>query len=170
MGDKEIQLFKNYIEKCDRYFEWGCGGSTYIVPYKYKVSIDSSQDWINKIKKDISSNFIYIDIGPVGDWGMPLITDARFPDYSLAFRERYEDTDLILIDGRFRVACALQVFLSGNEGYVLLHDSHREEYDPIYEFFDIIESVDTLKVLKRKSNGDCGKAWEFWEDFKFDPR
>jgi hypothetical protein len=91
---------------------------------------------------------------------------AGFADYSLAFSQRDSDTDLVLVDGRFRVACALQIVLSNYTGIVLLHDAQRPEYQPLFNFFTVLERVDNLVALRVLSTVDKKGAAILWEIYK----
>jgi hypothetical protein len=73
-------------------------------------------------------------------------------NYANAFGKRKENTDLVLVDGRFRVACALKVCLELPSSTVIVHDFYnRVHYHGILPYFDVIESVETLAVLKPKA-------------------
>ena len=91
---------------------------------------------------------------------------ADFADYSLAFSQRDLDTDLVLVDGRFRVACALQIVLSNYTGVVLLHDAQRPEYQPLFKFFTVLERVENLVALRISPAADKKEAAILWEIYK----
>ena len=59
----------------------------------------------------------------------------------------------MLVDGRFRVACALQLLLRSRKKTprILVHDfTPREYYHVLLKFFDVIEQADTAVILERK--------------------
>lgn len=61
--------------------------------------------------------------------------------------------DVVLIDGRFRVAVALKsLWHIHAASVVLVHDwtSRAAEYGRILKYYDIVGSVDTLIILSRK--------------------
>ena len=66
------------------------------------------------------------------------------------------DADLVLIDGRFRVACALEVLARCRPHAVLLfHDFwNRTPYHPVLAFTDWLGSCDSLAILRRKPSID----------------
>lgn len=85
-----------------------------------------------------------------------------------------QESRAALIDGRFRVACAMVCFLRGVPA-VLVHDfTTREHYAPMLEFFDIDAQVDTMVLLKAKHGGDherlVARASEAIAGFYCDPR
>jgi hypothetical protein len=61
--------------------------------------------------------------------------------------------DIVLVDGRFRVACTLKLYnYIDSKARVLVHDyMNRPEYKCIEEFFDIIDYSDTMAVFVKKS-------------------
>jgi hypothetical protein len=140
---KEVDLFKSYTSNAISYFEYGCGGSTVLVNsysnIKYMVSIDSCLEWIKKTKKQISDvdkvNFYYVDInGNCASWGAPIDNNKKsdWIKYPNSILEQKEDFDLILVDGRFRVACcaAAAIKMSKNS-FLLLHDCERYNDIPL---------------------------------------
>ena len=73
--------------------------------------------------------------------------------YIQAYKSEYM-ADIILIDGRFRVACALDIFSKiKKETIVLIHDyTIRDSYHIIENYYKIIEVWDTLAAFIKKSN------------------
>jgi hypothetical protein len=69
--------------------------------------------------------------------------------------------DVVLVDGRFRVAAALKTLwhIDGSS-VVLVHDwpSRKEWYGRVLAYYDIVDSVDELVVLARKSDLDWAAA------------
>jgi hypothetical protein len=64
------------------------------------------------------------------------------------------DVDLVLVDGRFRVACVINSLISHPNAIVLLYDFfdplHHRHYRRLIEVTDIIERADTFPNLRRK--------------------
>ena len=156
MTQAETAAFTRYRDKSRNYFEFGCGGSTVFCdsPQRRIKSVDNHQEWLNK--------------GPVLEYGNPADPTqvANFAKYSLAFSQRDPDTDLVLVDGRFRVACALQIVLSDYTGVVLLHDAQRLEYQPLFKFFSVGERVENLVSLRVLPTADKKEAATLWEIYK----
>lgn len=154
MTTKEIDLFKSYVAEARSYFEYGCGGSTVLVN-SYKnikriVSVDSCFEWIGKTKKQISDinkvKFYYIDInGNCVGWGAPIDNSKKsdWIKYPSSILEQKEDFDLILVDGRFRVACcAAAAIKMSKDSILLLHDCERYKEIPLKK----IDQVGSLAV------------------------
>jgi len=106
----------------DCILEYGSGGSTVLaseMPGKTIYSVESDKAWAERLDSYIAQSpetlsrpeVIYADIGPTRAWGWPETNEhyARFPTYPLGFwcRDARQEPDLVLIDGRFRVACFL---------------------------------------------------------------
>lgn len=143
MTTKEINLLKSYVSNASSYFEYGCGGSTVLVNsypnIKRIVSVDSCLEWIEKTKQQTYNapkvNFYYIDInGNCMGWGAPIDNSKKsdWIKYPNIILKQEEDFNLILVDGRFRIACcaAAAIKMSKNS-FLLLHDCERYKNIPL---------------------------------------
>jgi hypothetical protein len=165
LSPNDKQMFYKYLDKCTNYFEYGSGGSTYqafIRPNIQKiVSIESDIEWYNKIRNMINGSkieYIYNDMNvKPNTWGYPGTNASRQQkiNYSNHFTELGKNSDLILIDGRFRVACCLKCFSTMKDTCFIAFDDFldRKQYHIVLNFFDIIEkTVDNrMVILKKKS-------------------
>ena len=69
-----------------------------------------------------------------------------------AYKKEY-NADVILIDGRFRVACALDIFGKiKDDTVVLLHECQRKQYLLVNSFYDKIYKWKSLCLLQKKKN------------------
>ena len=163
MSHENINVFYKYLDKCTNFWEFGSGGSTYQASRRESIkhihSVESDFEWHNKLKQMITSdniNYLTIDLETKPNtWGEPG-EGTRHEDwikYSRAFKG-HEYVDLILIDGRFRVACALNCFKEMDDQCVLLIDDFVERpfYHKVLDFFDVVEKSSSLIVLKKKIN------------------
>jgi hypothetical protein len=164
MTERELRLFESFVRCSDRYLEFGSGGSTCFVANivtESVISVDSSKEWQDKVaswchmkKTRIVPELFYADIGPLGDWGYP--TDAstaeRWPAYhgGIWTNSGASNADLYLIDGRFRIACFMQVVLHCEIGStILLHDfASRPQYHVVKEVAREIATVEDLSVFQ----------------------
>ena len=112
---------RSELEKAGAYLEFGSGGSTILadrlnVP---TVTIESDPYYARAVRKGLKNFSVEIltpDIGLTGPWGWPLFKRptpkrlARWQQYARMPFERYDRSfpDVVLVDGRFRVACALE--------------------------------------------------------------
>ena len=116
-------------------------------------------------------NLLRIDIGEVGEWGVPLNEQKKdfYPNYSsMVFKDK-QDFDLVFVDGRFRVACVCSSIIHCNQNTkILIHDfNNRPYYNKIIEFLDFVDTCDTLAEFKIKENIDKQKLLELYEESKF---
>jgi hypothetical protein len=147
MEEAEFLMWSTTLNQADAYLEYGAGKST-IFASKYLnvgkiISVDSDVQWLAQILSAASSegdsqhlSLIHANIGSIGDWGVPLNRDnsQSFHEYitlpwQFAAQENIGPT-VVLVDGRFRVACFLYSLISSAHGATLLfHDYlNRPEY------------------------------------------
>ena len=182
----ELVLLAEILPKNATILEFGCGGSTQFF-YEHGaekiISIDSDKGWLEKLLTNpiVSTYYkygkwlpLYVDIGRVRSWGAPCTKTPRpcWLNYHQhcwrLFSER--DFDLILVDGRFRVACVCQTLLrcGGTDLLFAIHDFRdRPEYHVLLEFIDVINQVDTLGIFKAKAAIDWRKLAVVIQDHQF---
>src|SRR5262249_174505 len=129
-----LKVFSTIIARTSVYLEYGSGGSTLLASQNANltVSVDSDKWFLDAVTKRLdrlSTTSIYqpfyVNIGFTKLWGNPVFTEPterrlkRWRRYASApwefFQRQGIEPDTILIDGRFRVACSLQSFLSLEE-------------------------------------------------------
>uniref|UniRef100_A0A7S2VUZ4 Uncharacterized protein n=1 Tax=Norrisiella sphaerica TaxID=552664 RepID=A0A7S2VUZ4_9EUKA len=162
------------------YFEWGAGGSTrWIAAWASEkaISVDNFKPWCDKVLRDpvvkcmteegiFSQGCITPKDAQTG-WGKMQHSDDN-EKVSKAFinsidtynHSRY---DTILVDGRFRQACALKALHYMDENSILLfHDfwSRWEKYDFVLEYFNPIGRSRTIGVLRRKPDEELPSDWK----------
>jgi protein O-GlcNAc transferase len=162
MSKPEIELVIKYLEKATKYLEYGSGGST-VYACKFNnltkiKTIESDYNFSLEMKKVCPrADINYINVGRTGICGTPIDKRNQYlwKNYSNKYSSEF---DLVLIDGRFRVACLLDIILKQGNPVILFHDfNNRPEYHLIKEFCTILESVDTLVVLQINNNNDLDK-------------
>ena len=188
MTQKERELFDRKIRNSAAYLEFGMGGSTFRALQKSNTKvycIESSKDWISMMREywwirsmETERLAVYhVDIGPPKEWGIPSSEESKelFPNYSGIIYNMIpkKNIDTILIDGRFRVACALKAILECNSNsnlQILIHDfSIRPNYHIVLEYLDEVETADTLSVFKIKEKLDYDLVREAYEKYKYLP-
>lgn len=185
LTEGERAALTDYLRLSKYYLEFGAGASTYLaVLYGGSVSItsvESDAGWINYLckwrcirkaqrKKRLLLSHAYI--GETGLWGSPINDDKRdlFPNYSMLVWEKISKRpDLVLIDGRFRVACAAATALKCDKNcIILIHDYPiREEYFIVEEFLDKVEEIGTLTQFRIKDNCDFKRVKDIYEMYKY---
>lgn len=158
-------MFSKYLDNSSNYFEYGSGGSTFQATIRDNIkrcnSVESDKDWIvtidkniKKYNQDIKTNLIFVDLKcDKNNWGNPG-KGATLDDYkkysnqiALLKREEREKIDMVLIDGRFRVACCLKTWYAVNESCNIVFDDflNRSHYHVVLDYFEMV-------VLRKKKN------------------
>jgi hypothetical protein len=161
MYPNEKQLLFRYLTGINNYFEFGSGGSTAqaAIRAKYVVSVENDAAWHAHLRNLIGpcTNIVWYTVDhqvPFGSWGRPGRNSSRaaWSNYTHAYNAKYH-ADVILIDGRFRVSCAMCVFSEITEKtFVVMHDfPDRRHYWVVLNWYDLIELADRLAVFTRKS-------------------
>lgn len=182
MEQAELDLFSKHVSESIHYFEFGMGGSTvhvYETSSATIESIDSSKEWVNKIQQKINDSdrlsTRYINIGPVGGWGRPRDQSMKhdWPLYSSSIHNSNIIPDVVLVDGRFRVACIANTISHAIQNNsmpkIILHDSKRKYYDAGKNMLKLIDSAQSLNVYEIDCD-DIQHVQSVIEKFKFDSR
>lgn len=127
--------------------EYGTGGSTVLaadLPGRRVFSVESSADWLAMMQDWFSAQppkaqlvLHHANIGPTRKWGYPASTDRvdRWSLYPISVWDRpdFRHPDVVLIDGRFRLACALTVLFRITRDVTVLIDDYldRPAYNQI---------------------------------------
>jgi hypothetical protein len=160
-------MFYKYLNNSKIYFEYGSGGSTYQASIRNNIikiySVESDKEWYDNLHENIKSNkftyfYIEMDVQP-NNWGNPgpNSTHIQHKSYSNCIRniteEEQKSIDLILIDGRFRVACCLKCFDIINSDCLIAFDDflNRPQYHIVLDYYDIVENtIDNRMVILQK--------------------
>ena len=187
MSKNEEAMLHKYISLSTHYLEFGSGNSTIhastVKSLESIDSVESSLKFINEYARPHESiiesekskilNFHIIDIGETGMWGFPINHESQdlWPNYSNAVFKNNKEFDLVLVDGRFRVACVLNTLLNTPEYCtILVHDFwNRPEYHVILKFLHVKDKTGTLGVFYKKDNLDTSLIKNLIEDYQFRP-
>lgn len=152
---ESIPYFLDRLAASTEYLEYGCGGSTVEAARFNKrfTSVESDRKFLDAVEKKIgrsNGRLIHVNIGETKEWGIPK-HQRRWPWRKWRWK-KYASTpwqngfkpDLILIDGRFRVLCALYTIrqLAGHDFEILFDDYTNRE------FYSDVEDFATLKYFK----------------------
>lgn len=182
MSPAETQRFRQALEEAECYLEFGAGGSTKAAVQEPKLrkimAVESDPVFLEKELRSDSDirtaetagrlEFVLQDIGPMDEWGT-LRDRSRahtWPDYVLSpfASNEAESFDLVLVDGRFRIACCLAVGLRLPNANLWVHDYNtRPNYWILEDLFQVAESVDSLVRLERAKDFDAARA-QSWLD------
>lgn len=172
-----IPFFLELLTTAACYLEFGTGGSTVLaamngVPF---VSVESDGVFLAAVKRKIKSigkfddakqTYINADIGLTEAWGAPVLkraTPARvekwkhYPEAPWADLQDKQGPVLVLVDGRFRVACALSAArnLSGKDARILIDDYEgRDHYRIVERHLDLKERCGRMALFTPRADID----------------
>lgn len=185
MTAPELEILHKMLSKAQHYLEFGSGKSTeFAVSYDNIKTIDCIESDPNFLEDVIHQNELIsshiasgrvtthpIDIGATGEWGFPVDESPQdiFTDYSMKVHGLDHQHDTILVDGRFRVACVLEILAKKyHPCNILIHDFwHRNEYHAVLNFLDVQASIDSMGVFTPRQNIDLQKLEEMRESYRF---
>ncbi|MGR3320597.1 MAG: hypothetical protein ACU0DK_01555 [Pseudooceanicola sp.] len=148
--ETEGRLVRAEYERAGVILEYGSGGSTVMaaeMPGKLVTSVESDKAWARMMRGWFEENppaspveIVHHDIGPTKEWGQPRTHKGwkKYPGYPLKVWDAkdFRQPDVVLVDGRFRVGCALATAFRTAKPVVLLIDDYadRERYHEVEEF------------------------------------
>ena len=184
--------FREQLAKARNYLEYGSGGSTVLANQVVTnlVSVDSDANFLGEVRRKLErydrramAKLIHVNIGFTEHWGMPVFTKPtrrrlrRWEEYARApwryFRTIGQQPDLVLVDGRFRVACVLESLLSLSplsETQILLDDYVGRSYYDVVEQFADIELAGRMAVLRPRRLLDRIHVRRLVKQYCADPR
>ncbi|HVJ35082.1 MAG TPA: hypothetical protein VND94_18370 [Terriglobia bacterium] len=165
-------LFEELLQQSRLYMEYGSGGSTVLAAHLGKafISVESDISFSRAVTGRIGASkgagdIIAVNIGTTGAWGAPLFTRPKSD--RLELWKRYVSApwlrlppgmtpDLILIDGRFRIACALfsLMQLHGNRDSTILFDDYgdRRNYHVIERFAQLERMAGRMGIFRARND------------------
>lgn len=170
LQETSLVFFENELKRCQFYLEYGSGGSTVLAARLEKefISVESDLFYMKAVIKKVGpaekAHFIHADIGVTGYWGAPYFKKptprrvSRWKKYPQApwdeIAKRENKPDLVLIDGRFRVACALTCLrhlADSSKAKILVDDYvNRPHYREIEQFASLESMQGRMAVFSPK--------------------
>jgi hypothetical protein len=171
--------------------EFGSGGSTFLFSENamFTTSVESDKYFLKLIRKALlnkvqeKNTYLYwASIGPTKSYGQPLWSLQRF------FRHRYVNyynkifqksensrkAQIVFIDGRFRVACAMSSLLNIKQDFKIIVDDYfdRPEYSEIENVLGkpliLVGNTAIFEVKIESVNLDLVE--KILKQYSFDPR
>ena len=181
MTPKERDCYDHLLSLSETVVEYGIGGTTLMAinrpSVRKLVCVESDPRWIAKISQvpevdraisDGIVKLLHVDIGVVGKWGVPIDQEKidQWFTYPAAPWEHIDRADLVLIDGRFRVACIIESVLRAQpRTMIAVHDFwNRPKYHAALPFLEWHQSCDTLAVFRARSDIDRERAMALLEE------
>ncbi|MDZ4134234.1 MAG: hypothetical protein U1D06_01390 [Paracoccaceae bacterium] len=157
MHAAEAMALRAAYDGASTILEYGSGGSTVLageMPGKTVFSVESDRDWHDMMQRwfvkappEATVHLHHADVGPTESWGMPKNARAirRWPDYALGVWDRVDflHPDVVLIDGRFRVACLLTTAYRITRPVIALFDDYapRPGYHRVEELLKPVATI-----------------------------
>ena len=154
-GSAVTETMLMYTNK-QKVLEFGGGSSSILVSKVCKsiFVVDSEKKLVFLLKDKVNKKNSYIhyaDIGPVGSFGIPFKFLNKFfkKKYHNYFSKIYKEfnflneTDVVIIDGRFRVSCFLNALNSIKPPFKIIFDDYfsRDEYKVVENYQLEIEHI-----------------------------
>lgn len=153
MTEEESEYFLSFINSSCRVLEYGSGESTNEIGSRCRslVSVEHQKEWFDKVSTGALHNCTLLYNPPDLPYreGSSDGTYEQFLSYVTAPVE-YGPFDVVLLDGRCRVACAKLVKTHWPTAKVFIHDFEREEYQEVLNSFELIKLVGKLARLNAK--------------------
>ncbi len=175
---KANNFFINKVKNSRKYFEYGAGSSTLLAEKLLKIylSVESDYHFGKFLKKKYKLKISIKNFGPVSFYSWPIFASLR--KYNLIkkvnkytssineFSKKNGFPDLILIDGRCRVLCALMIHrcllkFKKKKFTIIIDDfKNRKHYSEIKSFFFVnligrfgvinkIKKINTSKLINK---------------------
>ena len=165
MPDEGVAVLSEALGEARCYLEYGSGGSTLLAVARGVadiVTVESDRLWLDAVRTALGDrlraghhHLLHADIGPTAQFGVPISERAwrRWPGYALdawaLCRERGLEPDIVLVDGRFRAACALATLIHARPGTRMLFDDYagRPAYHVAARFAEPPRMIDRLALF-----------------------
>jgi hypothetical protein len=153
---EEFSFLREALGKSKYYGEYGVGASTTWVYRNFGCQIravETDAHWIELATIDAAfprCEIVHVDVGPIESWGYPrtYASAEKFPQYFDAIFGDNFSPDVILIDGRFRVACFLTSVKRAKPGTIIIFDDYPER--PLYHVVEEVLSPEKVGSRQAK--------------------
>jgi hypothetical protein len=168
LEDQSIGAFTSSLQDCRFYLEYGSGGSTVLAARLHKrfISVDTDPYFLESVRRKIgelapNQHLLHADVGLTGPWGTPfwrrltprtLSRWTRSLEAPWRFIPPHESPDLVLIDGRFRVAATLVccAHLATSPGTRIFVDDYAESphYHALEKYATLTATVGRMAIFQ----------------------
>lgn len=154
-SDNEESFLLYYIQPKHHVLEYGSGESTLQLSKLCDkiVTVEHQAEWYQKLKERLPDNCTSLYYPPNQEYveGTDCGSMEQFFDYVHAPLS-YAPFDIILIDGRARVACAslTKKLIRNQNSFIFIHDWNRVEYQEALNFLKLIDVCENMARFKVK--------------------
>lgn len=132
MDPDTLKFFLDSVKNASVYVEYGCGGSTaaaFRMSSAKIICVDSDKWWIDMVYNFMPGDTsrveaCHVDLGRVTNWGHPTNANTDGSAYCSWPWTRTKKADLVLIDGRFRVASFMKTLLEAEPGATVIFEDY----------------------------------------------
>jgi hypothetical protein len=132
MDEDTLEFFLESVKKANVYVEYGAGGSTAAAFRTSKakiISVESDKWWLDMVYNFMPGDTsrvdaCHIDLGKVTNWGFPMSPNVDGSVYCSWPWTRTNKADLVLVDGRFRVACLVKTLIEAEPGTTVIFEDY----------------------------------------------
>ncbi len=187
-----LDYFRSRVLGGTLYMEYGSGGSTLLAGRAgaHVISVESDRYYHRSVCKrvaavaaDVDAHLIHADIGLTREWGRPVVTRptarrvaawTHYLEVPWEHPGRADRTpDVVLVDGRFRVAAALTCLrhLVGCDSSEILFDDYvgRPHYHAVENFMPLVRTVGRMGVFRPVST-ELDRLSQAIDEYKVDWR
>lgn len=167
-------IWRDCLRVSTHYLEYGAGESTIHVAKTYQCtvrSVETDPGWSRFVQdKSVGkAEIVLVDLGPVAKLGSPVDYARRhdFERYCEAGFETGFSPDLVLVDGRFRIAVFLTALLRTKPGTLIVFDDYikRPKYHVIEEIICPVKVGRRQALFERPSSVNFRQILQMRRDF-----
>ena len=159
MQEQELIAFLSLLTEETTFFETGSGCSSIIAKYyaKKTYAVEGCLKFYQfGVMNGLKDNLIFKNLKPDNPtWSYPGIKSniKDWKNYFQSYKKEY-NADVILIDGRFKVATAMDMFNKiRNDTVILLHEyNKRPQYFILENYYEYIYHWGSLFAFVKKKN------------------
>lgn len=158
MDPEGTERFRRELEKATYYLEYGSGGTTLLADQRNipAISVENDRFYARAVASQLKGSCvrqIVVSTGPTREWGFPLFRSFK---KARAYVDAGADAwfpDLVLVDGRWRVACALETArrakLRGRKATLMFDDyAGRPHYHRVEHFLGKPEMAGRVAIFQ----------------------
>ena len=157
LHEKAIDYWEPSVTNSVHYLEYGMGGSTIRASEVCRgevTTVETSPKFYNKIRHLIDDN---VNVHCM-DWeckalGYPKqeLNETDIKDYVYRPFNTNIKYDVVLVDGRFRMACLMGVFNESQSKIIMLDDSYRKAYKPLLEIIPPTKRLGNMAIWENNT-------------------
>lgn len=185
LPDEVAKFVKGIYSTPKSIVEYGSGGSTILAAEQSGTTVfstESDRDWCKKMEDWFHHNppkgkvfMTHVDIGQTKEWGHPVDNSKilHFINYPMSIWQHPAliHPDVVLIDGRFRVACFVATLMHINRPTTILFDdySDRPRYHVVEEFCKPTRHVGRMAIFEAEPAVLTASQWHRFGAYFFNP-